>query len=75
MKEFTVECTPDEYDEVAKILEGWEYEIILKLCDGGQNCITTTNEGYALTNWLSHVPEDEPRYTVEQLRTMENPNN
>ena len=72
MKQFTVICTRDQYDEVAEILEGWGY-----YPSHGNIEQPFTGVIYACEIGMhSHVTDGgvEPRYTLEELRTMENPN-
>lgn len=74
MKQFTVICTRDQYEEVAQILEGWGYELLGRLWLPQENCVQTSMEGHYMTFSLSDTDLTEPRYTLEELREMENPN-
>ena len=79
MKQFTVICRKEDYDEVAQILEGWGYR---KWADAPpfslsskRDCVLVDWDGEFYPYHLEHLPNtEEPRYTLDQLRTMENPN-
>lgn len=75
MKQFTVICTRDQYDEVAQILQGWGYESLGSIWVLDEDCVITIYDGCYMTFKLADVPDPNiPRYTIEELRGMENPN-
>ena len=74
MKQFTVICSKQDYEEVAEILQGWGYRQGYYSWYVNENCITTAADCF-FSFALCDLPDpNEPRYTLEELRTMENPN-
>ena len=74
MKQFTVICTRDEYEEVAQILKGWGYESLGSIWVLDEDCVITTYDGCYMTFCLTNLSNNNPIYTLEELRGMSNPN-
>lgn len=74
MKQFTVICRKEDYDEVAQILEGWGYERYGEVWESHENCVTTNANGLYMTFINRKIAPTEPRYTLAELREMSNPN-
>ena len=75
MKQFTVICRKEDYDEVAQILEGWGYRLFGEEWLDDEDCVVATSNGTYMTFESKYRSvQISLRYTLEELRAMENPN-
>lgn len=67
-EDFYVQCTRDEYPEVKRILEAQGYRLHGDEWMEGEDCVATTNDGWYSPIFMSFSNNNEPTYTLDQLR-------